>query len=1015
MRNNKKRGFTLVELLVVIAILAILATVSVVGYTSFITRASVSNDENVAAQLNKFMVALKADHTGDFYGEEIDETNIREVTALILKDSGLNELVPQSLDYGYNFYYDLETGEYVVMEDKKILNAGIHYLIDAFADEPSAYEVKLENCFTQGNRYFFVGTPSDNSRLAQIVNGFYNLDSDTDVKTLLDLASNFDSKLYAFVSNAVVVTDNCNYRISNNPTFVIFADGVKSVGTTTKQWNSTTSKFEDVTADKLATITGALTVPNSVQFLEGSSLNVGTSGTIVINKPASVVAGMAFESFSDTTIKLTDGNYTTKNAGTITYIGKPVLANDTVEYLLEYYNPANAFETAVEVVGNKQVFNTQENDGTKFAFVSWDLTSFDVSSLNIVGSIKPELPSSTRDSEIRWTISTTNLATINEATGEVTFTGTQPTADNCTFTVTGTVNGVSVPLNIKVVAVYGATVNIAGKDVSANSTHTLVFGNTIEGQNGTYTLATSNVQKTFTTSEISLNEDITISTDKVVVDGSAIKVAGDVTGTVEETVTIKYGSYTIATDKKLTLFDAGNLPFVIKHDNIKYVGNSNTLSASDFFDKKDSDWTIPDNVTLMVYEGASNTDLLDTDRATIPTDTSGSFYVSDDSIEGFNTTFKFTGTRTSGPAYLCLVIDGVIVSPDIPVEIVNGYNVRSATQTDIDWKSGTQSYVLLNKVSLWESGSKTNSANYIKIGTNQTLWGNLFELNIQNGYYKANDASAGIIGLWGTIRDTKIVGDTYGTFGVSVSDAYGASAVDAKNGSAELINCYISGCRSPLRLDTSVTVTNCVFFGGRYSNIDIVGAFTLTLNGTNYTVNQGYNGSVGVGIAAWFNDSTKSIVNNGTLKQYNFISNSNKSQLPVLNYLIAKVDIPSLFGGILDNTAYNSLKYYLETDTSKTNPYVNGAIVCLDYGATGNVSMEGLNDYLGEEQSINLCDDWVWNLSSSQLTSRGISSNNMPNKVWTPNPEKYDDLFKESQNTTYMDTFKPENYNLTWK
>ena len=49
-RNNKRKGFTLVELLVVIAILAILAAVVIVGYTSFIRKA---NESNALSELNQ--------------------------------------------------------------------------------------------------------------------------------------------------------------------------------------------------------------------------------------------------------------------------------------------------------------------------------------------------------------------------------------------------------------------------------------------------------------------------------------------------------------------------------------------------------------------------------------------------------------------------------------------------------------------------------------------------------------------------------------------------------------------------------------------------------------------------------------------------------------------------------------------------------------------------------------------------------------------------------------------------
>ena len=53
MKNMKKKGFTLVELLVVIAIIAILATVSVVGYTTFLAKANQSNADSEANQIQQ--------------------------------------------------------------------------------------------------------------------------------------------------------------------------------------------------------------------------------------------------------------------------------------------------------------------------------------------------------------------------------------------------------------------------------------------------------------------------------------------------------------------------------------------------------------------------------------------------------------------------------------------------------------------------------------------------------------------------------------------------------------------------------------------------------------------------------------------------------------------------------------------------------------------------------------------------------------------------------------------------
>ena len=57
MKKNTKKGFTLVELLVVIAILAILASVAVVGYTAFLNKAKDSKAESELHQIAEYVNA----------------------------------------------------------------------------------------------------------------------------------------------------------------------------------------------------------------------------------------------------------------------------------------------------------------------------------------------------------------------------------------------------------------------------------------------------------------------------------------------------------------------------------------------------------------------------------------------------------------------------------------------------------------------------------------------------------------------------------------------------------------------------------------------------------------------------------------------------------------------------------------------------------------------------------------------------------------------------------------------
>lgn len=111
--KNKKKGFTLVELLVVIAILAILATVSVVGYLAFTEKAQQSADEAAVTQMNTVLA-----------GEGVTNkpADVEEAKKM-LEAAGFNVDDYTPLKSNYIFYYD--SSEYMVLiydqEEQKVI------------------------------------------------------------------------------------------------------------------------------------------------------------------------------------------------------------------------------------------------------------------------------------------------------------------------------------------------------------------------------------------------------------------------------------------------------------------------------------------------------------------------------------------------------------------------------------------------------------------------------------------------------------------------------------------------------------------------------------------------------------------------------------------------------------------------------------------------------------------------------------------------------------------------------
>ena len=128
----KTKGFTLVELLVVIAILAILATVSVVGYTSFINRAEQSNADTEAHQIEttieSYLIAGESYVVGttevtvegdDPSTEDTTETSYTNtVNVVVNKDGTLS--VDAADEITENADFAELTGELTVVEGKLV-------------------------------------------------------------------------------------------------------------------------------------------------------------------------------------------------------------------------------------------------------------------------------------------------------------------------------------------------------------------------------------------------------------------------------------------------------------------------------------------------------------------------------------------------------------------------------------------------------------------------------------------------------------------------------------------------------------------------------------------------------------------------------------------------------------------------------------------------------------------------------------------------------------------------------
>lgn len=191
--KKKKKGFTLVELVIVIAVIAILAAVLIPTFSSVIKNANNSADTQLVASLN--LVAATHQATGD-NGEFDSADNIRKMLA---EEEGIPATSLTTKNKNNVIVYDTAKKQFECSSLDDLV-------ADDSADSVGYY---LEEIFNYNLPNFKMIISTGGNDLAEALYALHNLKADTDIQDIYGkISSEYQEKVRAILEDTIFINEN---------------------------------------------------------------------------------------------------------------------------------------------------------------------------------------------------------------------------------------------------------------------------------------------------------------------------------------------------------------------------------------------------------------------------------------------------------------------------------------------------------------------------------------------------------------------------------------------------------------------------------------------------------------------------------------------------------------------------------------------------------------------------------------------------------------------------------------